>query len=676
MARQTVPSGLSGVTAIAAGWAFGLARESNGTVVGWGSNGDEQTTIPAGLSGVIRIAAGGYHSLAVTTAAPGTVSALALSGLPSPYPGSTAHSLTVTAKNASGNTDPSYRGKVHFTSTDPKAVLPADYTFTSADAGVHVFSLTLKTYGTQSVTATDTVTSSIKGSQTGIVVNYAAASFYATSPRRILDTRATVKSGNPTNIGLSGTFKAGTVRRFTVAGAKYVGGGTALAVPANAVAVTGNLTVVNETAAGVIDLGPAASASGTTSTLSFVKGDTRANNVTVGLAADGTLAAVYRIRTAGATTNLIFDVTGYFLPGTSGATYHTLTPGRILDTRKTGGGVTHIGPLSKLANRVVETFPVAGVIPVGGSSALVPSTAVAVTGNITVTNATSLGYVALGPTMTTSPSTSTVNVAKGTNVANGVTVALSAASCRSSGAALPARSADVIFDVTGYFTSGAGGLSFYGLTPVRLLDTSKNLGLTGPFASRTARLFTVGGTSTDPIDCQGHSRQPDLASSHRQRLGPGISPEIVARLPPPRPSTPPRATVRPTASTSLSGHRVTSPWSGPALPAPPRISPWTSPATGSRGRGRGGGGAAWRLLAAEPWLRSKRMIDAAGPEKIVTIARIRTERPTEKRRPEWAGSCIRCPCHSTVSSRRRAVRSTGGWSTRSCTRSSTTRHAR
>ena len=37
---------------------------------------------------------------------------------------------------------------------------------------------------------------------------------------------------------------------------RYVGGGTAPAIPAAATAVTGNLTVVNETAAGVVALGP------------------------------------------------------------------------------------------------------------------------------------------------------------------------------------------------------------------------------------------------------------------------------------------------------------------------------------------------------------------------------------------------------------------------------------
>ena len=145
--QTTVPSGLTGVTAIAAGEFHSLALKSNGTVVGWGSNGANQATVPSGLSGVTAIAAGGYHSLAVSGAAAGVVSGLALSGLPNPYPGGTAEKITVTARDAFGNTVTGYRGTVHFTSSDPKAVLPANYTFTSADAGVHVFSVTLKTFG-------------------------------------------------------------------------------------------------------------------------------------------------------------------------------------------------------------------------------------------------------------------------------------------------------------------------------------------------------------------------------------------------------------------------------------------------------------------------------------------------------------------------------------------------
>jgi alpha-tubulin suppressor-like RCC1 family protein len=68
--------GLSGVTAIAAGYAFNLALLGNGTVMAWGDNefgalGDgttESSAVPvqvSGLSGVTAIAAGGYGGLAL-----------------------------------------------------------------------------------------------------------------------------------------------------------------------------------------------------------------------------------------------------------------------------------------------------------------------------------------------------------------------------------------------------------------------------------------------------------------------------------------------------------------------------------------------------------------------------------------------------------------------------------
>jgi hypothetical protein len=87
-----------------------------------------------------------------------------------------AFTITVTALDAQGNVDTNYTGTVHFTKTDSGAgsALPSDYTFTGADAGVRMFpnGVTLVTAGTQTVTATDTVTSSITGSAN---VNVAAA---------------------------------------------------------------------------------------------------------------------------------------------------------------------------------------------------------------------------------------------------------------------------------------------------------------------------------------------------------------------------------------------------------------------------------------------------------------------------------------------------------------------
>ncbi|HTK76322.1 MAG TPA: VCBS repeat-containing protein, partial [Gemmataceae bacterium] len=76
-----------------------------------------------------------------------------------------AFNVTVAAKDAFGNTATSYTGTVHFTSSDGAAVLPANYNFVAGDNGSHSFTVTMNTAGTQSVTATDTVTGSINGSK-------------------------------------------------------------------------------------------------------------------------------------------------------------------------------------------------------------------------------------------------------------------------------------------------------------------------------------------------------------------------------------------------------------------------------------------------------------------------------------------------------------------------------
>ena len=47
--------------------------------------------------------------------------------------------MTLTVEDAYGNVVTGYTGTVHFSTNDPGATLPPDYTFTAADAGVHTF---------------------------------------------------------------------------------------------------------------------------------------------------------------------------------------------------------------------------------------------------------------------------------------------------------------------------------------------------------------------------------------------------------------------------------------------------------------------------------------------------------------------------------------------------------
>jgi hypothetical protein len=69
-----------------------------------------------------------------------------------------------------------YTGTIHFTSTDPLAMLPPDYTFHQvscykcADSGIRYFPVTLVVLGNQTITATDVATSSITGTSPDIDV--------------------------------------------------------------------------------------------------------------------------------------------------------------------------------------------------------------------------------------------------------------------------------------------------------------------------------------------------------------------------------------------------------------------------------------------------------------------------------------------------------------------------
>lgn len=69
--------------------------------------------------------------------------------------------LPITAFDPYNNIATDYAGKIHFTSSDPSAQLPADYTFTPADKGAHTFRVVLKTKGQQTLTMTDVLSGSL-----------------------------------------------------------------------------------------------------------------------------------------------------------------------------------------------------------------------------------------------------------------------------------------------------------------------------------------------------------------------------------------------------------------------------------------------------------------------------------------------------------------------------------
>ena len=114
------------------------------------------------------------------TVTPAAAASLTVAGFPAAKTAGTPDNVTVTAKDAFGNTATGYTGTVHLSSSDGAASLPSDYTFTGGDSGTSVFSVTLNTVSppTVSITATDTVTGSITGTQSGITVLPGASAAY------------------------------------------------------------------------------------------------------------------------------------------------------------------------------------------------------------------------------------------------------------------------------------------------------------------------------------------------------------------------------------------------------------------------------------------------------------------------------------------------------------------
>ncbi len=301
------------------------------------------------------------------------------------------------------------------------------------------------------------------------------------APVRVLDTRF--------GTGLTGVFSANLPRTFQVGGV--------LGIPSDAVAITGNLTVTQQTAAGYVSLTPAPNPTPASSTLNFPLADTRANNVTIALAPDGSLSAVYKAA-AGKHTALLLDVTGYFEAG-SGQGYTPITPLRVLDTRF-GTGLT-----GKFMANIARPFVVAGV-------GAIPADATAVTANLTVANQTKGGYVSVTPTADNNPATSTLNFPLNDTRANGLTIPLNLIDGSISAVykAADGASADLILDVTGYYAVADGDeLLFHPLNPGRRIDTLLPLGIAGLGNGLTG----AQGTTPRSVDIADHYGVPDAAQA-------------------------------------------------------------------------------------------------------------------------------------------------------------------
>jgi glucose/arabinose dehydrogenase len=279
-------------------------------------------------------------------------------------------------------------------------------------------------------------------------------------PIRLLDTRP----GEPACDTPGSPLVAG-VPRTEVAQTNCDG----LSIPASAVAIVGNATVVNNLPGaqpGFVTLYPTGAQRPTVSNLNYTAGQVIPNSFTVALGASDAFN-IY----ATSSTHMLVDITGYYAPpGAGGLYFHPLPrPIRLLDTRP--GEPACDTPGASLNGGVSYTEQASGTC----DGITIPQNAQAIVGNATVVNTTQQGgYVTLYPTGEQLPIVSNLNYIAGQVIPNAFAVRLGAGGSFN---IFPSGNTHFIVDITGYFSPDASdvngeGLLFYPLPlPIRRLDT-------------------------------------------------------------------------------------------------------------------------------------------------------------------------------------------------------------
>ncbi len=315
---------------------------------------DTATSSITGSTGAITVSAAAVSKLAVS--APSTATA------------GTAINVTVTAEDAYGNTITNYSGIVAITSSDTNAVLPANSALTN---GVKVFSVTLKTAGSKTVTATDTITPSITGTSGAITVSAAAAS------KLVISAPATATAGTAITVSVTAQDQYGNTATGYTGTVHFTSTDAAAALPANSTltsgvgsfqatlktagsqtitatdtvtssltATTGTVTVSPASATQLLVSAPSSATAGTAISISVTAKDAYGNTVTsysgtvhftstdaaAALPSNSTLASGVgsfsaTLKTAGSQTITATDTVTSSLAGTTGAI--TVSPAAV-----------------------------------------------------------------------------------------------------------------------------------------------------------------------------------------------------------------------------------------------------------------------------------------------------------------------------------------------------------
>ena len=270
-----------------------------------------------------------------------------------------------------------------------------------------------------------------------------ALRFTPINPCRVVDTR------NPTGPFGGPAIQGGMSRNFPLPQGSC-------GLPLGATAYSLNVTVVPSGPLGYLTIWPTGQQQPVVSTMNSPDGRVKANAAIVLSGNGGAAVSVY----VSDTTNVILDIDGYFTPvNSSNLAFYPLTPCRVVDTRNPTG---ELGGPSLVAG-MERDFALLQ------SSCNIPATAQAYSLNVTVVPHSALGYLTVWPASRQQPVVSTLNAPTGAVTAN---AAIVPAGAGGDIAVYPTDDTDLIVDIDGYFAaSGMNGLSLYGVTPCRVLDT-------------------------------------------------------------------------------------------------------------------------------------------------------------------------------------------------------------
>ncbi|MFN0110616.1 MAG: putative Ig domain-containing protein [Blastocatellia bacterium] len=234
-----------------------------------------------------------------------------------------------------------------------------------------------------------------------------------------------------------------------------------LTIPANAAAVTGNITTV-QSGGGYLTVYPSDVTQPVVANSNYTANQVLNNVFTVGL---GAVDGAFKIFVT-SNTNVVVDITGYYAPpGAGGLYFHPLpAPVRLLETRNGFSGCfTPATPLPANQDFMQQ----------GNNTCGIPSSARALVGNATTVNPQAGGYLTIFPADATRPLISSGNYLTGQTLNSPFTVGLSPSGQFK---VYTVAQTDLVIDVLGYYSMDAldvngQGLLFSPMVPARLLET-------------------------------------------------------------------------------------------------------------------------------------------------------------------------------------------------------------